>query len=559
MIYNYKNIMKQFIKKPSVIISVVIFAAVIFGGYWFFLRPEPPSYETVIAQKGDIIQEVSVTGRVKPAQSVNLAFERSGKVAEVFIKVGDKVKAGQALIALDNSELSSQLKQAESSLESARAKLAELKRGARPEEIAIAETAVANAEKSLADAETNLENTREKADGDLANLYGSVKNILNDAYIKADDAANKQTDEMFSNDLTTSPQLSFLVTSQQVEIDAEWRRVLANGALSSFQSELSVLSDEPVKLDAAMVNAENHLKTVKDFLEDLSEALNFSAGLSASTLASYKGYVNTGRTNNQTALTNIGSQKQTIAAQKITNQNNISSAESKVNDAQNALAAARNELALKKAGAAEEQITAQEAVVRQGEANVQNFKVQISKTVLYSPINGVITKREDAKIGEIVVANANVLSVISEAKYEIEANVPEADIAKIKIGDEAKVTLDAYGNDVVFKAAVAEIEPAETILEGVATYKTTFQFLKDDGRVKAGMTANIDILAGRRENVIKIPQRALTAKNGDKYARVLADGEIKEVEVKTGLRGSDGWVEIIEGLNEGDVVVLSVK
>lgn len=551
--------MKQFIKKPSVIISVVIFVAVVFGGYWFFLRSEQPVYETVIAQKGDIIQEVSVTGRVKPAQSVNLAFERSGKVAEVFIKVGDKVKAGQALIALDNSELSSQLKQAEASLESARAKLAELKRGARPEEIAIAETAVANAEKSLADAKTNLENTREKADGDLANLYGSAKNILNDAYIKADDAANKQTDEMFSNDLTTSPQLSFLVTSQQVEIDAEWRRVLANGALSSFQSELSVLSDEPVKLDAAMVNAENHLKTVKDFLEDLSEALNFSAGLSASTLASYKGYVNTGRTNNQTALTNIGSQKQTIAAQKITNQNNISSAESKVNDAQNALAAARNELALKKAGAAEEQITAQEAVVRQGEANVQNFKVQISKTVLYSPINGVITKREDAKIGEIVAANANVLSVISEAKYEIEANVPEADIAKIKIGDEAEVTLDAYGNDVVFKAAVAEIEPAETILEGVATYKTTFQFLKDDGRVKSGMTANIDVLAGRRENAVKIPQRALTAKNGDKYARVLADGEIKEVEVKTGLRGSDGWVEIIKGLNEGDIVVLSVK
>lgn len=551
--------MVNFIKKPSVIISVIVLAAVVFGVYWLFLRPKKPVYETVIAQKGDVVQEVSVTGRVKPAQSVNLAFERSGKVAEVFIKVGDKVKAGQALVALDNSELSSQLKQAEASLESARAKSAELKRGARPEEIAIAETAVANAEKSLADAETNLKNTREKADGDLANLYGSVKNILNDAYIKADDAVNKQTDEMFLNDLTTSPHLTFLVTSQQVEIDAEWKRVLANDALSAFQSELSALSDEPAKLDASMANAESRLKTVRDFLENLNEALNFSAGLSSTTLASYKGYVNTGRTNNQTALTNIGSQKQAIAAQKITNQNNVSSAENKVNDAQNELASARNELTLKKAGATEEQIAAQEALVRQGEANVQNFKVQISKTVLYSPINGVITKREDAKIGEIVAANANIISVISEAKYEIEANVPEADIAKIKIGDEAKVTLDAYGNDVIFKATVAEIEPAETILEGVATYKTTLQFLENDSRVKSGMTANIDILAGRRGNAVKIPQRALTAKNSDKLARILVDGAVKEVEVKIGLRGSDGWVEIIEGLKEGDVVVLSIK
>lgn len=551
--------MVNFIKKPSVIISAIVLAAVVFGGYWFFFRPEQPVYETVIAKRGDVIQEVSVTGRVKPAQSVNLAFERSGKVAEAFVKVGDKVKAGQALIALDNSELSSQLKQSEASLDSARAKLAELKRGARPEELEIAETAAANAEKSLADAEINLENTQKKADGDLANLYGSVSNILNDAYIKADDAVSKQTDEMFSNDLTTSPQLTFLVTSQQLEINAEWGRVLANDALSAFKSELSVLPDEPAKLDVSMANAENHLKIVKDFLEDLNEALNFSAGLSSSTLTSYKGYVNTGRTNNQTALTNITSQKQTIAAQKITNQNNVSSAESKVNDARNALAAARNELALKKAGAAEEQVAAQEALVKQNEANVQNYKVQISKTVLYSPINGIITKREDAKIGEIVAANANVISVILEAKYEIEANVPEVDVAKIKIGDEAEVTLDAYGNDVIFKAAVAEIEPAETVLEGVATYKTTFQFFEDDSRVKSGMTANIDILAGRRENAVKIPQRALIAKNGDKYARVLADGEVKEIEVKTGLRGSDGWVEIVDGLKEGDVVVLSVK
>ncbi len=195
--------------------------------------------------------------------------------------------------------------------------------------------------------------------------------------------------------------------------------------------------------------------------------------------------------------------------------------------------------------------------MKQAEATAQLTQIQINKNILRSPISGVLTK-QDAKVGQIVSANTPIASVISQNKFEIEANIAEADIAKVKIGDSAQITLDAYGNDVVFEAKTVSIDPAETIIEGVATYKTKFQFIKEDDRVKSGMTANIAILTDKRENTIVIPQRAVITRDGNKF--VLVDtgaAQPEERQIKTGLRGSDGNIEILEGINEGEKIVAS--
>ncbi len=137
----------------------------------------------------------------------------------------------------------------------------------------------------------------------------------------------------------------------------------------------------------------------------------------------------------------------------------------------------------------------------------------------------------------------------------ISAAVPEVDVAKITIGDKAEVTLDAYGDTTVFPAAVSSIDPAETVIEGVPTYKVTLYFNDRDERVRSGMTANLDILTERREGVFRIPSRAVTTKDGKKIVRVPDISGLREVVVETGLRGSDGSIEIVSGLSEGDEVV----
>lgn len=563
-----------------------LFILIAVGGYFYLADPQPPSFDSARVDRGDVVQEVNVTGRIKPLSEVELAFEKSGRVESVLVRVGDLVEEGQALVSLSQSELLAQLAEASAKVESARAQLLqyqaarekeeitliELKKGTRREEIQLAQTKAANAQKALADANLNFSDVSNKAKVDLENLYDDVKDILNDAFAQGDDAVSKQLGEIFSDVTSGTPKLTFSTDSQK-KIDAESGRLRMTQLLKQFKAEVISLPAENAGLDEAMNKVELHLQAIRSFLTTVNEAVNAAVGLSSTTANTYRANITTGRNNINSALSSISSQKQLIAAQKITNQNNTTVAQAKVNDAENALLVAKDELALKEAGSTAEKIQAQEAQVRQAKltvasqeasvrqtlANVQNIQSQLEKTILKAPFAGIITT-QDAKVGEIVSANEILTSLISQNHFEIEAHVPEADIAKIAIGNSAVITLDAYGENVFFEAQIVTIDPAETILEGVATYRVTLEFLAEDERIKPGMTANIDVLADMRENVLFVPQRALIEESGKAFVRVVnPDNSFRKVEVVTGLRGSNGTIEIIDGLTEGQRIVTFLR
>ncbi|MBU4141436.1 efflux RND transporter periplasmic adaptor subunit, partial [Patescibacteria group bacterium] len=429
------------INKTYLIVGIFI---LIIAAVWYNNSTQAPTmtYETATAEIKTITQEVSVTGKIKPANSIDLSFERSGKINNIYAEIGDKVKTGQSLASIDNEEILANLSGAKAQLDGANAKLDELTRGARPEEIKISETAVANAQKSLADQETNLINIQTTADINLANLYGKAKDILNDEYAKAYNSINTQIANLFFNAATSNPLLTFTTTDSQAKTDSETQRVMAGASLKTLKSETDNLPSDYPGIDNSLTTSKNQLIVMRDFLTRLSAAVNSAAGLTSTALDTYKSSVNTAWTNINTAITNINNQEQLIASQKISNKNSNDSAQKGVNDAQNALRSAEDSLALKKAGTAPEQIDAQKAAVKQVEAQIKNYEIQQNQSTVKSPISGIVTKQE-AKIGKNISANAIIISVISEAKFQIETNIPEADIAKIKIDDPAKITLDA--------------------------------------------------------------------------------------------------------------------
>jgi RND family efflux transporter MFP subunit len=164
------------------------------------------------------------------------------------------------------------------------------------------------------------------------------------------------------------------------------------------------------------------------------------------------------------------------------------------------------------------------------------------------------------KKDEIVTANMPVVSIISDKKFEIKTLISEIDIAKIKIGNEANVTLDAYGPDKIFKARVIHIDPAATIIENVPSYQVKLEFINPTEEIKDGMTANLDIITNHKENVLFIPRRAVFSEDSKKFVRVLTPQKtIEEREVKTGIVGEEAKIEITEGLSEGEIVVVSGK
>lgn len=572
------------ITKKIVIISSVIVVIVAVAGFLIFDGEEEQSYELIEAKRGNIVQEVSITGMVKPSRSVDLAFEKGGRIANIYVKISDKVKSGQKLMELDTASLRAQLSQAEAELESARAqffqfqaafdtekaRLEDLRIGVRQEELKITETSVANAEQTLKDAQINLDNVKVKADADLNNLYDDVSDVLNDAYTKSDDAVNKQIIEMFSESTPSDFDLTFNIYDYSVKNEIEQKRTAVETDILALKNTANSLAS--LNKDNALTDSKKHLEVIRDFLTRLNDVVDMEITLSSSTVSAYKGYINTGRTNINTAIANVNSKVQSISSQKITNQNNISSAQTSVNNAQSALSSAQDELALKKAGATQKQIetqefiveqananlSAQRAKIKQAEANIENYKTQIKDSAIFTPFDGIVTK-QDKTAGEVVSANTPVVFMISESEFEVEVQVPEADIAKVAVGQDVKVTLDAYGDDVLFSAKVAFIEPTETSVEGVSTYKTTLQFGEKDERIRSGMTANADILSGKQEDVIIIPQRAVISKDNKKIVQVLSNDTVLDKEVTTGLKGSYGDVAILSGINEGEKIILFTK
>ena len=160
----------------------------------------------------------------------------------------------------------------------------------------------------------------------------------------------------------------------------------------------------------------------------------------------------------------------------------------------------------------------------------------------------------------MVSSGVIVAGVIDQRDFKIEAQLPEADLPKVKVGDKTAFTLDAYGNDLVLSATITAIDPAEKIIDGVSTYKITAESNQYENKVRSGMTANLTIKTAEKDNVLVLPQRAITFKDGERTVKLLtAGGALSEKKIRTGLRGSDGNIEIVAGLAEGDKVLNSAK
>ena len=545
-----------------------------FIGYRFIGSNDEVPYEFAIAQKGNVRQIISVDGSVVADSEIELKFQTSGRIARINYEVGQEVKKGSILATLESRDQGIKIKQQQASLAQAQANLDLKLAGASAEDIHVYETAVANAKisvasahQSLEDAKNNLENVKNKANVDLANLYDDIKDILNDAYTKADAAVNKQTDDMFNNDQSSSPDLTFIAVNSQAGSDAEWQRFIVGDELEKFKMEIDNLGSECIDLDEALIKAKNHLTIIQDFLIRLSEAVNDAVGVSQATINTYKTDINTGRTNINTALFNINTQKQLIVAQKITNKKNIDSAQQNINTAeanlktaQGSLKTAKAQLDLKQIKPRAVDIANLKAKVLEAEASLELAQEELRKTKLTAPCDGIITKI-NGEIGENI-NTTNIFIIMNTSQIQIEANVPEVDVAKVKMDNLVEITLDAFG-DRIFFGKIVSLEPAETNIQGVIYYQIKVVFDEDtiDANIMPGMTANLDILTAQKDDVLVLPIGAVKQKDSKKYVQIFKNGKngkLVDLEIEIGLEGVEN-VEIIKGLKQGDKVVSFIK
>lgn len=485
--------------------AVGVLVALIIGVYFLFGRAADLG-ATLTVSSGDFREQVSVSGTVIAAQNVELGFAANGRIAGTYAKVKQHVAVGTILAETENSDLIATLAQKQAELAQEQANLASLETGTRPEEIIIASTAVVNA---------------------LATLVNAVQS----AYTSSDDAIHNKADAFFTNP-RTDPKLSFAVTNTMLKSAVEHDRLLIEATFADWALLVTRLSNDNAADSAKQ--AQIYLAQVTTLLANANAALNQSVPdqtTSATTLSSYATTLFTARTNVNTAATTL-----TASAA--------------------ALDVAQNTLALKQAGSTSETILAQKAVVAAADADVRAARAKLATTRVVAPFSGTVT-RMDAKVGEIVSPTTSKISMQSDGIFNIETYIPEVNIAHVAVGNPATTTLDAYGSTVAFPATVIAVDPAETIKDGVPTYKTTLAFLSADPVIRSGMTANVIIITNVLHDTIIIPAGAVGMKNGVPYVSVIENGSAVSRTVVTGLSPALGQAEILSGLAAGDVILLS--
>ncbi|MDP5031014.1 MAG: efflux RND transporter periplasmic adaptor subunit [Paraglaciecola sp.] len=152
-----------------------------------------------------------------------------------------------------------------------------------------------------------------------------------------------------------------------------------------------------------------------------------------------------------------------------------------------------------------------EARVQQSLSSLEQAKLDLDRTYIRSPVDGVIIDRQVDK-GQAVSASLSAPTLFSIAQdlvnMQIEADVDEADIGRIKQHQGVKFTVDAYPER-KFTGVVSQVRKAATVTSNVVTYKVIISVENKDLLLLPGMTANVDIILGERDNVLRVSNSAL--------------------------------------------------
>ena len=259
---------------------------------------------------------------------------------------------------------------------------------------------------------------------------------------------------------------------------------------------------------------------------------------------------------------------------------NLQKAEANLTDAEramerNRLLFSRNLIAKSELDTAETRYEAEKAQVKaskaqtaQSSASLRLAETNLKYTRIISPVDGVVISR-NVDAGQTVAASFQTPTLFTIAqdltKMQIDTNIDEADIGRIKVGQEAEFTVDAYP-DVTFHGKVWQLRNAPITVQNVVTYNAVITVGNPELKLKPGLTANVSIVISTRADVLKIPNAALRFKFAEKGRAsvekkgegvwITEKGKPRRINISTGI--SDGnYTELASGdVKEGQEVIV---
>jgi HlyD family secretion protein len=461
---------------------------------------ESEETQTVEVQRGNLTTTVSAFGNVSMPHRANLSFGVGGTVEELNMDFGDVVKEGDVLAKLEAASLARAVARAQADL---RTMEINLERASSDISLLQAEAVVENAQTTLASAEEALEHAQN------FNLSDAQTNLENAQRSLASAQKNAE--------------LSITAAEEQLEDARDVWEDFVQANIDTLTTIYNSIQEKDLRENVE--DAEKHLEVVEE-----------------------------------TAVTSIATAETTLSAAGRALSNTpveVQQKEAAVASAKAVLAQAENDLAYVQAGMDIEliQINVDKALIAMEEA-----QDRLDDATIIAPFDGTIAD-VNVLVGDEVMANTIVMHLVDTSEVEIDADVDEIDVAKVEIGQEAEISIDAVPG-VEFSGEVTAVTPVGRNQAGLITYDITIG-IKDTQRanLKDGMTASSDVIALLAENVLLIPKAAIDKDRatGIQTVMVLTDsGQKEQREVKTGA-SSGKLTEIISGLEEGEHIISSVS
>lgn len=184
------------------------------------------------------------------------------------------------------------------------------------------------------------------------------------------------------------------------------------------------------------------------------------------------------------------------------------------------------------------------------EASYNLARLELDYTKIRAPITGVISERF-IKLGNTIKTGDPVYRVTSLDPLVAYLFIPEREFRQIRAGQSVQILIDALPSETVM-ASVTRISPI--VDPGTGTFKITIEIPGSDQRIKPGMFGRMNIVYDKHENVLQVPRSAIIEVAGQSSIFVVEDGKGIRKDVRTGF-SSNGMVEIIEGLTDGEDVI----
>lgn len=478
--------------------AIVIAVLLLIGfGIQVWNDQNAPERESAQVETGDVSVSVSVSGNVRTKNTASLGFARSGIVSEVLVREGDMVKKGQVLATLGQSALISEY------------------------ESALARLALAEARAAEEAVTTGIDETEAK--NELARVEREQNEIVENALraLRSSDLAAVPED---TTNADTPPVVTGTYTCENEGVYA--LHVYRSNAESGYSYRIQGLETGSAPAYTGSAAPLGACGLFIQFVDDVAYGTQtWTIPIPNTKGASY--------------ITNLNAFE--LASDRRANL--IEAAEEAVRSAKES-----------KTGGTLLTDAARRAYaeVREAEVAVKAAEAKIADDTIRAPYDGVVTSVA-LSAGEVSGADRTITMTADDA-YELKARIPEIDIAKIEVGDKAIASFDARSEESVI-GTITFISPLPTEIDGVAYFEAYIALPTPPSWMRTGLNADVEVVIDERQDVAMLPSRFIKDGGGTMSVFVDESGTIVERSIEVGLRGNNGFVEVM-GLPPGTVVYL---